>query len=182
MKKIICMVCLGLMLAGCQQAPQDQVVGNNSERQVAAKKLFAQGMMLLQQKDLKGAVASLQASIKVDPADPNPYLVLGQILLKAEQNEQAAEFLDQSAKNFPDNGTIFYMLAMANRMNGKNLPAVLAARRSYEIFNTTGDAESARNSAILLEELIKESQAKDKSNQAAMSASVSPKAGVADKK
>ena len=156
-KKIISILCLSLMLAGCQQSPEQTNTSNNEQKE-AAKKLFAQGMMLLQQKDLKGAVESLEASIKVDPSDPNPYLVLGQILIKAGEYEHAVDFLDQTAKTFPNNGTIFYMLSIANRMAGKNLPAVLAARRSYEIFNAAGDTANAQTSAIILEELIKEAQ------------------------
>ena len=158
MKKIIVTVCLGLMLAGCSQAPQQQENGAKNERQEAAKKLFAQSMILLQQKDLKGAVASLEASIKVDPSDPNPYLVLGQILLKSEEYDHAVEFLDQTAKNFPNNGTVFYMLSVANKMADKKLPAVLAARRSYEIFNASGDKTNEQASALLLQELVKEAQ------------------------
>lgn len=156
MKKIIFIVCIGLMLAGCQKPPQQNVV--NNDRKEAAKKLFAQSVLLLQQKDIKGAVSSLEASIKVDPTDPNAYLVLGQILIKAEQFDQAVEFLDQTAKTFPNNGTVFYMFSVANKMAGKKLPAILAAKRSYEIFQADGNASNAQTSAFLLEELIKEAQ------------------------
>lgn len=169
MKKIFLMLCLGLALTGCQQPPAQENVMTN-ERQEAAKKLFAQSVLLLQQKDLKGAVTSLQASIKINPTNPDPYLFLGQILLKAEQYEQAAEFLDQTAKTFPDNGTVFYMFSIANKMAGKKLPAILAARRSYEIFKNAQDADNAQSSAVLLEELVKSAQedqkAQDAKNQA----------------
>jgi predicted Zn-dependent protease len=157
-KKIISILCLSVMIAGCQQAPQQQTNNITNERQEAAKKLFAQSVLLLQQKDLKGAVTSLEESIKVDPTDPNPYLVLGQILIKAGEFSHAVEFLDQTAKTFPDNGTVFYMLSVANRMAGNKLPSVLAARRSYEIFNAAGDKPNAQASALLLQELIKEAQ------------------------
>ncbi len=161
MKKLIFILCLGLIFGGCQKATQ-QESGANNERKEAAKKLFAQSILQLQQKNLEGAIASLEASIKVDPTDPNPYLVLGQILIKAGEYQHAVEFLDQTAKNFPNNGTVFYMLSISNRMGGYKLPAVLAARRSYEIFNAAGDTESAQTSALVLEELIKEAQAQDK--------------------
>jgi predicted Zn-dependent protease len=159
--KIILTVCLGLMLAGCGK-PGTQGSQINNERQEAAKKLFAQSVILLHQKDLKGAVASLEASIKVDPTDPNPYLVLGQILLKANEFDHAVEFLDGAAKVFPSNGTVFYMLSVANRMDNKTLPAVLAARKSFELFKEAGDKTNAQASALLLEELIKEAQDQEK--------------------
>jgi predicted Zn-dependent protease len=172
-KKILSVVCLSLILVGCQK-PVEQNAGGN-ERQEAARKLFAQSMLLLQQKDLKGAVASLEESIKVDPSDPNPYLVLGQILLKAGEYDRASEFLDQTAKKFSDNGTVFYMFSVANRMAGKKLPAVLAARRSYEIFNAAGDTTNAQTSAVLLEELIKEAQEQEKAVSATDKNAAAPK-------
>jgi len=165
-KKLIAVLCVGLFLAGCSsqetKAPQAPAADVKGQRQEAAKKVFAQSMLLLQQKNLKGAVENLRASIALDPTDPNPYLVLGQLLIKAEQFTSAVEFLDQAAKTFPDNGTMFYMLSVANKLAGNKLPSVLAARRSYEIFNASGDAANARTSAMLLEELVQEAQAEQK--------------------
>lgn len=161
MKKIIPIICLALALVGCQSHQEAPDGSMKAKRQDAAKKLFAQSVLLLQQKDLKGAVASLEASIKMDPTDPNPYLLLGQILISAQQYDNAVQFLDQTAKNFPDNAAVFYMLSIASRMDGKTLPAVLAARRSFEIFKAANDAENAQRSALLVEELIKEAQAEE---------------------
>lgn len=166
MFKSVLALSIVLAFAGCQSkqvennAPSVQV-----ERKDAAKKLFAQGVLLLQQQNLKGAVESFEASIKVDPTDPNPYLILGQILLKAQQFDQAVIFLDQAAKNFPNNGAIFYMLSIANRMDGKILPAVLAARRSFELNKIDGNEEMAKTTAVLLEELIKEGQEQQKNQE-----------------
>ena len=171
MRKIILVLSLALMIAGCQQNSQQQSAPPN-DRQEMAKKLFAQSILLLQQKDLKGAIASLEGSIKVDPVDPNPYLVLGQILIKVQQYDQAVIFLDQTAKNFPNNGTVFYMMSVANKMAGKNLPAVLAARRSFDIFKADGDQDNAKASAILLEEVINEVQNQEKAQGSPKAASV----------
>ncbi len=180
MKKIIFIVCLGLILTGCQQRPSSQN-GITAERQEAAKKLFAQSILLLQQKNLKGAVASLEASIKIDPSDPNPYLLLGQILLKAQQYKQAEDFLDQTAKAFPNNGTVFYMLSIADKMTDKKLPAVLAARRSYEIFKAQGDSDNIKSSAVLVEELIKDAQTQEDENAKASAKSPEGKKAQATK-
>src|SRR5262249_26692293 len=78
----------------------------------------------------------------------------GQILLKVQEYGHAADFLDMAAKNFPDNGTIFYMLSYADRMLGKKLPAVLAARRRVEIFQAQQDRDNMLKSAGLLHDLI----------------------------
>lgn len=168
MKKIIAILCLGVFLAGCGKSAQEQAGGgNDQQRQEAAKKLFAQSMIFLQEKNLKASVDSLKASIALDPSDPNPYLVLGQLLIKAEEFDNAAQFLENTAKTFPDNGTVYYMLSVANRMAGNKLPSVLAARRSYEIFSAAGDQVNARTSAALLEEMIKEAQAAEEASKKA---------------
>ncbi|MBI4308978.1 MAG: tetratricopeptide repeat protein [Candidatus Omnitrophica bacterium] len=160
MDKIFLCAMLGLILAGCQ--PKEEAANQRSnassaitaERKEAARKLTAQAVALLEQKNYPGVVASLDAAIKADPTDQEPYLILGQILLKAGEFQRAAEFLDTAAKNFPDNGTIFYMLSMANQMSGKKLPAVLAARRSFEIFKGANDQDNAEKSAVLLQQII----------------------------
>ncbi len=145
-----------LFLAGCgsRESSNNQSSPNVQERQDAARKLTAQAMILLEQKKYQEALASLDAAIKFDPTDQDPYLILGQILLKAGEFSRAADFLDNAAKNFPDNGTIFYMLSIANKMNGKKLPAVLSARRSFEIFKNANDQENAQKAAVLLEQVI----------------------------
>ena len=158
MKHFILILAALFLMTGCQKSSQPQQGVPNKERQEAAKKYFAQSILMLQNKDLKGAVQSLEASIKTDPSDPNPYLMLGQILINAGQYEQGVIFLDQTAKKFPDNASVFYMLSLCNRMSGKILPAVLTARRSFEIFKASGDIDNAKTSAILLQELIKEAQ------------------------
>ena len=81
-------------------------------------------------------------------------MLLGQILLKVQEYDHAAEFLDVAGKTFPDNGTVFYMLSIANKMAGKKLPAVLAARHSVEVFQAQQDRDNMLKSAALLHELI----------------------------
>lgn len=160
MKKIILALCLGVFLAGCGKSAQEQsAAGDSLQRQEAAKKLFAQSMIFLQEKNLKASVDSLKASIALDPSDPNPYLVLGQLLIKAEEFDNAVQFLENATRTFPNNGTVYYMLSVANRMAGNKLPAVLAARKSYEVFNAAGDQVNSATSAALLQEMITEAQA-----------------------
>ena len=157
MNKIILMLLCVMPLFGCQSkenTAQTQDQGPVSQRKEAAKKLLVEAVALLEQKNVQGAVVALEASIKVNPADPDPYLLLGQILLKAEQFDHAVELLDQAGKIFPENGTVYYMLSVANKMDNKKLPAVLAARRSFDIFKAANDAENAQKSAVLLEQVI----------------------------
>ena len=74
--------------------------------------------------------------------------------MKIQEYDHAAEFLEVAAKNFPDNGTVFYMLGIADKMTGKKLPAVLAARHSVEVFQAQQDRDNMLKSAALLHDLV----------------------------
>ncbi len=152
----VCVLAIALVFSGCGKKEDAQVQGNTygQERQEMAQKLILKSLSDLQNKDLKSAVASLEASIQVNPTVPDAYLLLGQILLKVQEFPRAEQFLDEAAKTFPDNGTIFYMLSVASRMNGKKLPAVLASRRAVEIFQQAQDKDNMLKSAVLLQDLI----------------------------
>ena len=158
MNKILGCIAMGLMLAGCQpkESSNNQAadVGITAERKEESHKLTAQSLVLLGQKNYQGTLASLDAAIKMDPTNQDPYLVLGQILLKSGEYQRASDFLDNAAKNFPDNGMVFYMLSLANKLNGKKLPAALAARRSFELFKNANDQDNAQKVAALLQEII----------------------------
>lgn len=153
MKKALFILIALFALAGCQKQ-ESQEQPDVDQRKDVAHKLILKSMNDLQNKDLKATIVDLQTSIKINPSEPTAYLLLGQILLKVQEYDHAVEFLDMAAKNFPDDGTVFYMLAIANKMDGKKLPAVLAARHSVEIFQNQQDKDNFLKSAALLHELI----------------------------
>jgi len=156
MKKMAIILTGLLILTGCQQAQnqQGQQEPTADQRKDIGHKLILKSLNDLQNKDLKSTIMDLETSIKINPSEPEAYLLLGQILLKLQDYDHASDFLDMTAKTFPDNGTVFYMLSVANKMAGKKLPAVLAARHSVEIFQAQQDRENMLRSAALLQELI----------------------------
>lgn len=152
MKKTGIILIALLSLVGCQKQEAQQA--QMDQRKDVGHKLILKSMSDLQNKDLKSAIIDLQTSMKVNPSEPEAYLLLGQILLQVQEYDHAADFLDQAAKVFPNNGTMFYMLSIANRMIGKKLPAVLAARHSVEVFQAQQDRDNMLKSAALLHQLI----------------------------
>jgi len=194
MKKFLVFLTVLVILAGChgrenQQQSQQQAPDEGQRRDIA-RKLIMKSLTDLQNKDLKSCLTDLETSIKINPSEPEAYLLLGQVLLKVQEYDHAADFLDMTAKTFPENGTVFYMLSISNKMAGKKLPAVLAARRSVEIFQTQQDRDNMLKSAALLHELVdmpdgKPSPAKIQDdntagNQAAVNAAGNQMAGNAD--
>jgi len=152
MKKTLFVFITLLALVGCQKQENQQPTMD--QRKEIGHKLIMKSFSDLQNKDLKSTIVDLETSIKVNPSEPEAYLLIGQILLKIQEYDHAADFLEMTAKNFPDDGTVFYMLSIANKMNGKKLPAVLAARHSVEIFQAQQDRDNMLKSAALLHELI----------------------------
>jgi outer membrane protein assembly factor BamD (BamD/ComL family) len=152
MKNFLFILITVFALAGCQKQENQQP--NMDQRKEIGHKLIMKSFSDLQNKDLKSTIVDLETSIKVDPSEPAAYLLLGQILLKIQEYDHATDFLEMTAKNFPDDGTVFYMLSIANKMSGKKLPAVLAARHSVEIFQSQQDRDNMLKSAALLHELI----------------------------
>ena len=152
MKKTVFILIALLTLAGCHKQEEQQVAVD--QRKDIGHKLILKSFSDLQNKDLKSAMVDLSTSIKINPAEPEAYLLLGQILLKVKEYVHAAEFLDQAAEVFPDNGTVFYMLSVSDRMAGKKLPAILAARHSVEVFQAQQDRDNMLKASALLQELI----------------------------
>jgi outer membrane protein assembly factor BamD (BamD/ComL family) len=152
MKKTLCILIALFALAGCQNHDNQQP--SMDQRKDIGHKLILKSLNDLQNKDLKSTIVDLETSIKINPTEPQAYLLLGQILLKIREYDQAAGFLDMTAKTFPDDGTVFYMLSIADKMTGKKLPAVLAARHSVEVFQAQQDRDNMLKSAALLHELV----------------------------
>ena len=154
MKNSIFILIALFVLAGCQNKENQQHQPNMEQRKDIGHKLILKSLSDLQNKDLKSTFVDLETSIKINPSEPEAYLLLGQILLKVEEYDHAVEFLGMAAKTFPDDGTIFYMLSIADKMAGKKLPAVLTARHSVEVFQAQQDRDNMLKSAALLHELI----------------------------
>src|SRR5476649_1278278 len=154
MKNILFVLIALFAFAGCQKQESQQQPPNADQQKEIGHKLIMKSLNDLQNKDLKSTIVDLETSIKVNPSEPEAYLLLGQILLKVQEYDHASDFLDMAAKTFPDDGTIFYMLGIANKMAGKKLPAVLAVRHSVEIFQAQQDRDNMLKSAALLHELI----------------------------
>jgi outer membrane protein assembly factor BamD (BamD/ComL family) len=183
MKRNILVLMAILSLVGCQK--QEAQGPEVDQKKDVGHKLILKSFSDLQNKDLKSAIIDLETSIKVNPSEPEAYLLMGQILLKVEEYGHAQEFLDQAAKTFPDNGTVFYMLSISNKMIGKKLPAVLAARHSVEIFQAQQDRDNMLKSAALLHELIDipdEQYVPAKKGEAPVSAAPKSDAPAADEK
>lgn len=164
MKKWMVLLVVILSVAGCnarEQAKEKNAAPDRALVKEAAARLMQQGVGFLNQKDISKAVVSFQGAIQVDPTDLQPYMVLSEIFLSLKSYPEAISVLERAANTFPENGYVFYMLSLANDGNGAPLPAVLAARRSAELFKAQNNQEGFQQSALLMRALIKNEEEKE---------------------
>jgi tetratricopeptide (TPR) repeat protein len=159
MKKWLALGLVALCVVGCdskqasKRRPQDPALVKQ-----ASAKLMQQGVQFLNSRDIPKAVVSFQGAIQVDPQDLQPYMVLAEIFIRLKSYQDAINVLERAANTFPDNGFVFYMLSIANQESGNPLPAVLAARRSAELFKAQNNQEGYQRSMVMMEALIKSQQ------------------------
>jgi tetratricopeptide (TPR) repeat protein len=154
---VVCMIVLSV--AGCESKREAKTSAQDPALvKQASAKLMQQGVQFLNARDIPKAVVSFQGAIQVNPKDLQPYMVLAEIFLRLKSYPDAINVLERAANIFPDNGFVFYMLSIANQESGNPLPAVLAARRSAELFKAQNNEEGYQRSVVMMEALIKSQQ------------------------
>lgn len=162
---IICCVCLSVVGCNSREKMPEPKTGTADDPKLlkeASAKLIQQGVEFLNQKDVAKAVVSFEGAIQVDPTNLQPYMVLSEIFMRMKSYPEAITVLERAVTLFPDNGYVFYMLSLANQGNQTPLPAVLAARKSVELFESQKNEEGYKQAMALMQALIKTEQ--DKQN------------------
>lgn len=167
-QKILIVLFICLSIVGCNSREKNPAKKKTAQNQAeltkqASAKLIQQGVEFLNQKDVAKAVVSLEGAIQVDPANLQPYMLLSEIFMRMKSYPEAIAVLERAIGVFPNNGYVFYMLSLANQGNQTPLPAVLAARRSVELFQAQNNEEGYQQSTLLMEALIKNEQQKQTS-------------------
>jgi Tfp pilus assembly protein PilF len=147
---MVVVLAAGLMMTGCAKKEQSRV----SESQSVARKFLVEGTVYLKQGDIKNAVGNFAAAIKSAPDNFEAYYMLSETFVHLKQYPQAISVLSTAVRQFPENGLAYYLLAVAYEGADQSLPAIVAARRSVEIFNAKGDEDGVKRAAILLAALI----------------------------
>ena len=170
MRKVIAGVLIMVFaFAGC--AKQETV----SSTEVQAKQYLTEGTVFLKQGDVAQAIKSFAAAIKVAPDYFEGYFLLGETLIRLKQFPQAISVMSAAVRQFPNNGLAYYLLALGHEGAEQPVAAIVAARRSVELFSASGDKEGTQRAMILLatfvsaakqeaEKQMTENSAKDAAN------------------
>ncbi|VAW19567.1 hypothetical protein MNBD_BACTEROID05-483 [hydrothermal vent metagenome] len=152
MKKSILLVALLVFVVGCES--KKEVAQETSS---VKKNYIAQGFALLDQKNIKGAIASFDLAIKQDPRNVDNYITLGQVYLKLNNASRAIDSFTAATKVSPTNGEAHQLLATALGLRNENESdrkgAIAAAQRSAEIFMNRKDQLNFKKSLSLVKSL-----------------------------
>ena len=175
MRKMMAYVAIaGLLLAGCAKKEAPAAAQN----QTVARKMLIEGTVFLKQGDIKNAVGSFAGAIKAAPEDFEGYFMLSETFVHLKQYPQAISVLSTAVRQFPENGLAYFLLAVAYESAEQPVPAIVAARRSVEIFTAKGDQDGVKRSTILLAALVQSAKQQSEDAATANAAKDAAKAAV----
>ncbi len=164
MKKLA-LVLVVLAMVGCDNKT------TSLQKEIAPNiNYLSQGIELLKQGKGADAIESFDNAIRQDPADVQAYLVLGQTYMMIKQYPQAVSTYNAAARVAPNQGEVFYLLALSEAMSGNIQKAFESTQKSISIFQQQNNDEGVKKSAALLEQFMPKSN-EAKMNQSAVSVS-----------
>lgn len=115
--------------------------------------LIQKGVGYLKAGNLPSAIKNFDESIKVNPNDPRGYLILGETYLRIKNFDRAIDTFRAAVKADPQNGSLYYFLAMAYGLKGDTVNAIPNAKKSAEIFKSNDDQQNFLKSVALVQGL-----------------------------
>ena len=152
MKKIFVFLLMGCLVAGCGRPGQEKAKKAEMS-QKGAEDFFNQGMVFLQQGDAKSAIHSFDNAIKRNPRDPRPYMILGQTYMHLQDYTRAIDSYTAALRVAPDEGEVYYLLAVSHGLAGNPEDAKLNAQKSVVLFQRAQDAENFKKALSLVQGL-----------------------------
>ena len=173
MKKMLTVLLIAaVVFAGCAKKPAEKPEISQ------ARALLMEGTVYLKQNDAIKAIQSFAAAIKTAPDYFEGYYLLSETLIRLRQFTQAEAVLITAIKKFPDNGVAYYLLAVAHQSAGNTIPAIIAVRKSLDIFTAQGDKEGQQRAMILLAALASEAKKMGEEQDAEIAKTAVDKVGV----
>lgn len=153
MKRRILVLMLAIpFFAGCGSNKKEakfQGVERKNNYVVEAKKF-------LKEKNVVDAVQILNVGIRHNSANPDNYIFLGQIYLSMRDYPRSVNVMQNAIKFCPENGRLYYLLALGARLGGNKQLAVEAAKKSAEVSMKEKNAERLKMSLAMVRSLLEE--------------------------
>jgi tetratricopeptide (TPR) repeat protein len=132
---IVCVLAIAIMIFhGCTDKTVVRAFPNSLSRQ-----LLVEGRVFLKHGNVEKAVESFGRAINTAPDYFEPYVTLANTLTYLKQFDSAQAVLAMAGSRFPDNPFVYYTSATIYRQSGQLMPAIMAARKSFEICQRVND-------------------------------------------
>jgi len=163
-RRIVAIGMAGMVLCGCglQQEPQsktsqtDTAGAVTSVEPVAAQaqgNLVDQAIALLKETRVLEAIQVLDMAIMQDPSNLQAYALLGQTYMRIGNYDKAVDTLRAAVNVAPDQGDLYYMLALTNRLRGRSDLALDDVQKALTLFQKEENEEKFKMALALLQEL-----------------------------
>ncbi len=156
MKRIIAVCLAGILLVGCglrSEPKQEQKKQVKPQQEIDFLQL---GISLIKKGEIGPAVQALDQAVKNDPGNIQPYILLGQTYMHLNEFDRAIDSFLAALRVAPDQGEIYYMLAIANGLRGRKDLALSNAEKALLLFQKDKDGENFKRALVLFQGLSQE--------------------------
>ena len=158
--KLVIMLGVAVLIAGCGSRAEEPASANTtpaapaaSDNFVPEKKFIALGIQDLRKGQPVDAIRSFDAAIKQNPSNPEAYIILGETYMHLKNYDRAIDTLSAATRVAPDQGELYYFLALNYELKGDKDHAKINAQKSFELFRLHQDEDNLKKSLALLREL-----------------------------
>jgi len=146
MKRLVLLFAVAILAGGCGN--QD---ANSMPTKASAKMDHLQeGVEFLKASNPVEAIHSFDEAIKQDPLNPTGYVVLGQTYMRMGQYDRAIDSFSAATRVAPQQGEIYYLLAVSHGLAGNRQDAIENAQVSIGLFQNAKDEENLIKAVALL--------------------------------
>lgn len=160
------MMLVVMLMAGCGLRPDETKSAQKSaktaeqifqtDKEVSAQSYLDKAINFLKEGKIVDAIQHFDEAIKNDPLNVSAYLLLGQTYIHLNEFDRAADSFKAALNVAPDQGEIYYMLAITNGLRGRKDLAVTNAEKALLLFSQDKDGENFKRALALLQGLSQE--------------------------
>ena len=147
MRKIFCLVCIGIFMSGCGSR-------DAAPKKEEARDYIKEGTEFLAKGELQEAIKIFREAVTRNPNDTKAYFVLAQTYLHLKDYNNALDNFKTVTTLEPDNGEAYLLLGGCYDLLGKKDEAIQNVKKSVMIFEKKRDEASFKRSVAILRRLM----------------------------
>lgn len=157
MKQGIVLILAVVLLCGCGLRSEPKKQAQQSTKQVQQEDDFLKiALNLIKQGNALAGIQALDQAIKQDSDNIQAYILLGQTYLHMNNFDSAVDAFRAALRVDPNQGEIYYTLAIVNGLRGRKDLAVTNAEKALLLFQKDQDGDNFKRALVLLQGLSQE--------------------------